>query len=183
VERPDQPDDGGEMEGGGKEGDHWGGVEEDLQNHGQVKEQVDHGDEVKEDLQDHGQVKEQEDRSEVIEEDIHHHGQVKDQEDRSGGQKEDVQDRGQECEQKITIKERGKISWIMDRYIRDHRRRVEEDLHGSGQRLEQEDYRRRTGGKSSGRIKLDEEETIMVHWRRISIIMDRYMSKNSQCRS
>ncbi len=36
LEGSDQPDDGGAVEGGGEEGDHRGGVEEDLQNHGQV---------------------------------------------------------------------------------------------------------------------------------------------------
>ncbi len=40
LEGSDQPDDGGEMEGGGEEGDHRGGVEEDLQNHGQVRREI-----------------------------------------------------------------------------------------------------------------------------------------------
>ncbi len=40
LEGSDQPDDGGEVEGGGEEGDHRGGVEEDLQNHGQVRREI-----------------------------------------------------------------------------------------------------------------------------------------------
>ena len=35
MEPPGRPDDGGEVEGGGEEGDPGGGVEEDLQDHGQ----------------------------------------------------------------------------------------------------------------------------------------------------
>ena len=73
MERPHQSYDGREMEGRGEKRDNWRGVEEDLQDHGQVREKRDHWRRVKEDLQDHGKVGEKRDHWRGVEKDLQDH--------------------------------------------------------------------------------------------------------------